>query len=329
MPSHIFLQLGMWPEAAASNEAAWKASQEWVQRKGLPSSQLDYHSLHWLLYVNLQQGRYRDAEERLTTMRRLLAEFGGDDPLMRIYATYTHASMAAAFVVETQRWDAAEELLPSSPRKAAASRASSGTNPYRAFAALAQAPVVFARGLAAAMNGAPAAQESIAALRAIRQTIAPPGMEGSSEESMGAVLQIQEAAAIQELEIAAAVSAARKRWDEAIRTMRKATAREEATPPPPGPPPLIKPSHELFGEILLQASRPEEAGQQFARSLYRHPDRARSLLGTARAAARGEDQETAVEMYTKLLRQWQTGDAPLPEREEAREYMKRAGARSP
>ena len=24
MPSHIFLQLGMWPEAAASNESAWE-----------------------------------------------------------------------------------------------------------------------------------------------------------------------------------------------------------------------------------------------------------------------------------------------------------------
>ena len=30
MPSHIFLQLGMWPEAAASNESAWEASESWM-----------------------------------------------------------------------------------------------------------------------------------------------------------------------------------------------------------------------------------------------------------------------------------------------------------
>jgi hypothetical protein len=58
MPSHIFLQLGMWPEAAASNEASWTASDHWVKRKHLPISKRDYHGLHWLLYIYLQQGRY-------------------------------------------------------------------------------------------------------------------------------------------------------------------------------------------------------------------------------------------------------------------------------
>src|SRR5438874_7983506 len=56
MPAHIFLQLGMWPEAASSNESAWAVSDAWVKRKGLPLSARDYHSLHWLLYVCLQQG---------------------------------------------------------------------------------------------------------------------------------------------------------------------------------------------------------------------------------------------------------------------------------
>ncbi|HVQ37008.1 MAG TPA: tetratricopeptide repeat protein, partial [Pyrinomonadaceae bacterium] len=51
MPSHIFLQLGMWPEAAASNEAAWESSDAWMKRKNLSPSVRDYHSLHWLLYV--------------------------------------------------------------------------------------------------------------------------------------------------------------------------------------------------------------------------------------------------------------------------------------
>src|SRR5204862_6468905 len=65
MPSHIFLQLGMWQEAASSNEAAWAASEQWVEQKNLPISQRDYHDLHWLLYIYLQQGRYSQAEARL------------------------------------------------------------------------------------------------------------------------------------------------------------------------------------------------------------------------------------------------------------------------
>jgi tetratricopeptide (TPR) repeat protein len=66
MPSHIFLQLGMWPEAAVSNESAWESSDAWMKRKHLSVNVRDYHSLNWLLYVYLQQGRYRKAEELLT-----------------------------------------------------------------------------------------------------------------------------------------------------------------------------------------------------------------------------------------------------------------------
>src|SRR6185503_18151507 len=43
MPSHIFLQLGMWPEAAASNESAWEVSNTWMKRKNLSPSVRDYH----------------------------------------------------------------------------------------------------------------------------------------------------------------------------------------------------------------------------------------------------------------------------------------------
>ena len=80
---------------------------------------------------------------------------------------------------------------------------------------------------------------------------------------------------IQELEIAAMFNAAKGIFDEAIKTMKQATALEEANPPPSGPPTVIKPPHELLGEILLRAGRPEEDAQQFATSLRSHPNRAR------------------------------------------------------
>src|SRR5687768_10380747 len=61
MPSHIFVQLGMWDGVASSNESAWEASDNWVKRKNLPLYLRDYHSLSWLLYAYTQQGRYQKA----------------------------------------------------------------------------------------------------------------------------------------------------------------------------------------------------------------------------------------------------------------------------
>jgi tetratricopeptide (TPR) repeat protein len=132
---------------------------------------------------------------------------------------------------------------------------------------------------------------------------------------------------IRELEIAATIALAKEKYDEAIEFMKRATAIEEEMSPPSGPPSLIKPSHELLGEILLQAKRYKEAREQFQVALSRQPNRARSLLGAARAAARSGDQKAAAEIYSAFLKQWQQADPQLPELREAQEYLKQSGAR--
>jgi hypothetical protein len=50
---------------------------------------------------------------------------------------------------------------------------------------------------------------------------------------------------------------------QAIALLEQAVALEDQLPPPSGPPALIKPTHELYGEILLFIDRPQEAQQQF------------------------------------------------------------------
>jgi hypothetical protein len=316
MPSHIFLQLGMWPEAARSNEASWAASDKWVQQKNLPVSKRDYHSLHWLLYVYLQQGRYGKAEELVAQIRQSLTEFPKDDPRNLMFGTFTHANMAATFVAETAAWDAAEQLLDSLQKTAADSKSQTGdgANPMRAYVLAAQVPAIFARGLAAAAQGLPEAQKSIAELTARREQQA-----GLKEPFVAQILKMTK---IQELEIAAMAAATKSNFDEAISIMRQATALEEALPAPPGPPPVIKPTHELFGEILLGAKLPQEAVGQFATSLRRHKNRARSLLGAARATAQSGDTQGAANLYAQFARQWQQADAQLPELREAQAYSK-------
>jgi hypothetical protein len=325
MPAHIFLQLGMWPEAAASNESAWEASDAWMKRKELSVNVRDYHSLHWLLYCYLQQGRYRKAEELLNLMKQVMSESSYDNKLRPGYYENNYANMAAAFVVETERWELAAKLFPaiqpnddfiSEPamgshgshnrvggidtRPAAAAApygATSGSMTVRSSTASQTLPL-FIRGLASAVNDSSVANSSL----------------GVSSGLAG----------IRELEIAALAASMKQDYAEAILLMRTATQGEEASGPPSGPPMLIKPTHELFGEILLRAGKPQEAAAQFRTALLRQPNRARSLLGAARAAAQSGDKASAAAAYEKFLNQWQQADESLPELREARDYVKQA-----
>ena len=277
MPSHIFLQLGMWPETAASNEAAWESSDAWMKRKNLSLSVRDYHSLHWLLYAYLQQGRYDDAEKLLNLMKKVMSESTYDNKLRPGYYENNYANMAAAFVVETERWNLAKELFPENkPANTSEQATMSGSHgshnampgagaTVRTSSASVMLPL-FVRGLAAAMEGSAAVEQSIAGLQATRG-----GRNSTTSE-------------IFELEIAALSASMKKDHAKAIELMKKATTLEESMSAPYGPPGLIKPSHELFGEILLRAGRPAEAAEQFRVSLQRQPNRARSLMGAARAA---------------------------------------------
>jgi tetratricopeptide (TPR) repeat protein len=76
MPSHIFLQLGLWEEVVASNRDAVAASEAWVERRGLAADQIDLHSLTWLHYGLLQLGRLREAEEVLHRAEAVVEQVG-------------------------------------------------------------------------------------------------------------------------------------------------------------------------------------------------------------------------------------------------------------
>jgi tetratricopeptide (TPR) repeat protein len=316
MPAHIFVQLGMWPEAAASNESAWAVSNEWVKRKGLAISARDYHSLHWLLYVYLQQGRFGKAEELLSVKRSAMSDATGDASVARY-----NEDMAAAFIVETERWDLVSKLLSrAEAANEAGAHAAHNAGPPAQMSTRAQrnqSIPIFMRGMAAAKAGTPEAEKSIAELQALRKQMTDKGEAYATK-----------AVEIRELEIAATAAASKGKYDEAIQMMQRATAIEEEMSPPSGPPTLIKPSHELFGEILLQANRPKEAAQQFATSLLRQPNRARSLLGAARAAAQSGDANVAARIYSDLLRQWQQADAQLAELREVQDYVKQLKQRA-
>ncbi|MDQ2922376.1 MAG: tetratricopeptide repeat protein [Acidobacteriota bacterium] len=333
MPAHIFLQLGMWPEAAASNESSWESSDAWMKRKNLSLNVRDYHSLHWLLYVYLQQGRYRKAEELLALMKKTMSESSYDNKLRPNYYENNYANMAAAFVVETERWNLARTLFPSEAQVVVGQTVAAGremqdmqvahsghggnvnTQPVTSDGSAtvrssrrSQTLPLFIRGLSDAVSGSAEVEKSLTGLRAIPAGVAPGSV----------ILEIRE------LEIAALAASMKRDHTKATDLMKRAIGLEEQIGPPSGPPGLVKPSHELFGEVLLRAGKPEAAVEQFKTALLRQPNRARSLLGAARAAAESGDQAGAAAFYAKLLDQWKQADEGLLELLEAQDYLKKA-----
>jgi tetratricopeptide (TPR) repeat protein len=295
-----------------------------MKRKNLSPSVRDYHSLHWLLYCYLQQGRYSKAEQLLALMKGVMSETSYENKLRPGYYENNYANMAAAFVVETERWELAAKLFPASATNNQRAVEDSGMNGHGHSGTLAisgdrsitvpasssnQTLPLFVRGLSAAISGSAEVEQSINALRAM---------------SSGRDLAGKRTFEIRELEIAALSASVKGNHQNAIEVIKKATVLEEEMGPPSGPPGLIKPAHELFGEILLRAQQGRAAAEEFKAALLRQPNRARSLLGLARAAAQSGNVSEATSGYAKLLDQWRQADEGLPELREAREYLKQA-----
>jgi hypothetical protein len=98
----------MWDEVAASNDAAWGASEAWVQRRRLGPDHRDYHNLHWLIYACLQQGRFARAGELVDIFRSMRGDLTPD-------TVHFFNKSIAAFVIETESWDRADALFAGAP----------------------------------------------------------------------------------------------------------------------------------------------------------------------------------------------------------------------
>tara|TARA_B100001167_G_scaffold173620_1_gene125925 strand:- start:11 stop:613 length:603 start_codon:yes stop_codon:yes gene_type:complete len=96
--------------------------------------------------------------------------------------------------------------------------------------------------------------------------------------------------------------------DVAVRFFDQAIEIIEPMAPPRGSANPIKPLYEMYGELLVDFGRYEDAIEQFETSLLRLPYRPRSLLGMARAQAATGQTNIAAEYYQMLVDIWQGND---------------------
>jgi len=314
MPSHIFVHLGMWPEAAAANESSWAASQEWIAKKKLDASYGDFHSLSWLQAIYLELGQRRKADEVLARARKSLAEVKDVRAAMR----KVYAMLATKNVVEEEDWAHLDEKL--APLAVAEPTTTTTTPPSGATPAAGCHPapeanaakavrqehawVAWAHGEAALAKrdvaGALAAADTIAA------TAAADGKKDYSADMWHtAELQLRGRAAI----LRGAVVTGLKLIGQA--------ADLEDREKPSGPIETGVTARERLGEALLAAGRAPDALREFRRALELHPRRARVLLGCARAATAANDAGAAG-YWSELAQVWNNADADQPGIDEVR-----------
>jgi len=261
MPSHIFVQLGMWDDVVASNVVAYKAAVDLAEQKNLPRGREDFHTLSWLQYAYLQQGNVAEADKALATAKMVADR----DASPRVRDGY--AAMKARQIVETARWE--KITLP------AAAVRDGGAPGYDGSAAY-----VLAAGLGAAKLGdLETAVTAVDRLKAMR-----------SQAESGSNAYRARPFAIMEKEVAAALAMAKKDAAGAEQLLKEATAIEATLDAPSGPPEPIKPSFEMYGELLLDQGRLKDAAAQFELALARMPNRRAAKQGVERTrAARPSD----------------------------------------
>ena len=134
MPSHIFVQLGMWDDVIASNVVAYKAAVDLADAKNLPRGREDFHTLSWLQYAYLQEGKFDEAQKCVDQAKAVADK----DTAPNIRDGY--AAMKARQVVESARWE--KLALPTGPVKDGGAPGYDGSAAY-----------VLAAGLSAAKLG--------------------------------------------------------------------------------------------------------------------------------------------------------------------------------
>jgi tetratricopeptide (TPR) repeat protein len=302
MPSHIYVQRGMWQQVIDSNVDAYKAAVATIARMKLAEGREDFHTLSWLAYGNLMLGRFDDAAKNLELARQASDRNASNRGVRNGYL-----SMRARQILETGRWEKISLEAPAAPggdtHAGMPGMAMGGYDASNAW--------VFIAGVSAAKLGDTATAEAAEArLRAAREKTTSGGNAYAAKE-----------VGILEKELAAYVRLAAGQKEEAVKLAKEAVDIEVTTSAPSGPPDPMKPASELYGEMLLEVNRPAEAIAAFEQSLLRTPKRTPSLLGLARASAQAGNLAAARRQYTEIANM--PGAAPAsPAVQEAQKFLK-------
>lgn len=259
MPSHIFLALGMWDDVIASNKAAWAAGEKNNDKHDPKKYTIhDLHALQWLSYAYLQKKQYNQAYQLTKTMEKITK---ASETAM---AKYYYALMRAAYLSETQNWQA--NLKPFDMNELELNSRASDIYTNATLA----------------LSKHESIKPAIAELEKITHTSAThddePGHHHTDQfcaiTPTGLTM-----AKVTKLQLQALASFQQGKFTQAIPILQQAIKLEDELPVGYGPPIPVKPSYELLGDMLFKNKQYVEAYKAYADELKRAPNRTLSVEG--------------------------------------------------
>ena len=293
MPTHIFIQHGMWNEVSSQNMRAYQVGRDLYQAGDTPGDMV--HSLDWGQYGFLQLGDYAGARKAIELFDQLAPLTNNNRR-----AVTAGALVKARYILETEEW----KVQPVADDASAETLLANGVSAVKT-GDMSTAEAMLTKLASRAGSTTPGAAAGAHADHAAAPT--PPAAPAG-----GAAVETGRSARVMHHELNALIALKKGDKDKALSLLREAVAIEESMRPPNGAADPVKPSHELLGEVLLELSRPAEAAAAFDTCLLRMPNRARSLMGAARAHAAAGHKDLAEARYKTLMSFWKGGAIARP-----------------
>jgi tetratricopeptide (TPR) repeat protein len=289
MPSHIYIRVGRYHDGSLANELAIEADNDYVtqcRQQGIYPVAYVPHNHHFLWATTTMEGRSADA---IAAARHTAGHV--NESLIRepqLVALQHFSSIPYYAYVRFGKWD---EIL--------------GEPAPDADLLYPTAVWHYARGIAYARKGqlAEANQE----LRLVRKIASDPALD---ELKIWGLNPTSELAKIAALVLSAELDAARGKSKQAVVSLRKAIAIEDALIYGE-PPDWFYPVRHNLGAILLDAGRPKEAERVYRADLARFPGNGWSLMGLAQSLRAQGKTKQADEVQAEFEDAWKYADVEI------------------
>ena len=287
MPSHIYLRVGRWEDAAEVNRKASLADEDYIAQchaQGLYPISYYPHNLHMGSFAASMEGGSTEAIGLAYKMKeKIPAEVGDEMP----FWGNIFVSLPVLADIRFGKWDDILKYPQPSSKLLAAS-----------------AIWHYGEGLALIRTGK--AEEAEAHVAAIKKIAADPALK---DMKMGNNLA-DKMVAISQDALEGELAASRKQWDAAIAALQKAVEVQDSLHYNE-PEDWYLPMRHALGAVLLEAGKPAEAEQVYRTDLQKHPKNGWALYGLAkslRAQGKNDDAELAEAQFAMA---WMHADVKL------------------